>query len=166
MFSYILSNVKTFLSKVFDETYDLAGRSVVPDNNNDINDDINDDNDNNNVIPLSCFTWTVEHHAIFLICLIEGHVGICDQKHPIFGDNCSSWREFTEMFRDLMIEYNLYTEETKLLFERPDKGYINGRQILQSRYSDIKKERASEEQKRQCEQTHEIMLYNNRLYLE
>mgnify|MGYP001213675230 CR=1 FL=1 len=111
------------------------------------------------------FTWTDDFHIIFLIALIEGKVCIDNDLHPIFR-NKQTWIDFTERFRNLMIENDLYSPDRKLLFERPDKGYINGKQILQSHYSDIKKQTASYKSKQQAKHTHEVMKYMNRCHVQ
>ena len=63
-----------------------------------------------------------------------------------------------------MIEYDLYSPEMRLLFERPDGDYINGQQILQSHYSDIKKNTASAKQRIQARETHDVMRFMNKYH--
>ncbi len=121
----------------------------------------NQEEQESDIKPLKRFRWTVDYHRIFLLAIVKGKVGIDINYHPIFTE---SWTEFTEDFRNYMIEYDLYPPEMKLLFERPDGNYINGLQILQSHYSDIKKNTASAKQKIQARETHDVMMFMNKYH--
>ena len=146
--------------KLFDFVY-LVKDKLTKEYSEATEDDIHGNDLSEEIIPLRVFSWTDDYHRIFLLSLIKGKVGIDDNQHPIFKE---SWSDFTEDFRNYMIDYNLYIPEIRSLFERPDGNYINGKQILQSHYSDIKKNTASMRQRIQARETHAVMRYMNRYH--